>query len=261
MASQDDPNGAIAPYPQPPSYLWSQFTEENKAAIQQLREKNAAETDEETTAATIVPNVPDALAALQPPEPPPNGRWRVFDQMYTLSNQLPTLEEQGVERLGAPIPPASAEKDAHASKVFELKKLSKSLLLNFLELAGILAINPGDAADKLADLQTIFFNMHQHINEWRPHQTREALISMLQAQLERTRNETRALHEVTDSVRKTLVGLADVEDPLSAKNDTAAQSQLQSQPTSQANSTPQSAVEAERKRQEEVWAALDETFG
>lgn len=128
-----------------------------------------------------------------------------------------------------------------------------------MELAGILAINPGDAADKLADLQTIFFNMHQHINEWRPHQTREALISMLQAQLERTQTETRALHEVTDSVRKTLVGLADVEDPLSAKNRATAQSQ--SQTALQPKSTPQSAAEAERKRQEEVWAALDETFG
>lgn len=103
--------------------------------------------------------------------------------------------------------------------------------------------------------------MHQHINEWRPHQTREALISMLQAQLERTRNETRALHEVTDSVRKTLVGLADVEDPLSGRNGAEAQSQSQSQTTSQTKFTPQSAAEAERSRQEEVWAALDETFG
>lgn len=179
---------------------------------------------------------------------------------------MPSLEEQGVARLGAPIPPASAEKDAHASKVFELKKLSKSLLLNFLELAGILAINPGDAADKLADLQTIFFNMHQHINEWRPHQTREALISMLQAQLERTRNETRALHEVTDSVRKTLVGLADVEDPLSGKNgasqsQTTTQTLSATQTSSQSKSTQQTAEEIERSRQREVWAKLDEMFG
>ncbi|KIH88752.1 mediator of RNA polymerase II transcription subunit 7 [Sporothrix brasiliensis 5110] len=261
MASQEDPSGAVAPYPQPPSYLWSQFTEENEAAIQELRETHAAATGEKTTAATIVPDVPEALAALQPPEPPPNGRWRVFGQMYTLNNQLPSLEEQGVARLGAAIPTASAEKDAHASKVFELKKLAKSLLLNFLELAGILAIHPADAADKLADLQTIFFNMHQHINEWRPHQTREALISMLQAQLERTRNETRALHEVTDSVRKTLVGLADVEDPL-AKNGAEARPRSQQAKTdSLLAPAARTAAEAERRRQEDAWAALDETFG
>lgn len=84
MASQEDPSGAVAPYPPPPSYLWSQFTEENEAAIQQLRDKHTTETGEDTTAAATVPDVPDALAALQPPEPPPNGRWRVFGQMYTV---------------------------------------------------------------------------------------------------------------------------------------------------------------------------------
>ncbi|CAK7235310.1 Mediator of RNA polymerase II transcription subunit 7 [Sporothrix bragantina] len=263
MASQDDP-GAVAPYPQPPSYLWSQFTEENEAAINELRDKHEAETGEPRTAGTIVPDVPEALAVLQPPEPPQNGRWRVFGQMYNLSNQLPSLEEQGVARLGVPIPADSAEKDAHASKVFELKKLSKSLLLNFLELAGILAINPRDAADKLADLQTIFFNMHQHINEWRPHQTREALISMLQAQLERTRNETRALHEVTDSVRKTLVGLADVEDPLAGSAGNTAgtgAAAAESKAASQSASTQNTEAESKRSRQDDVWAALEETFG
>ena len=153
-------------------------------------------------------------------------------------------------RLGLAIPSDSAEKDAHASRVFELKKLSKSLLLNFLELAGILAINPRDAAAKINDLQTIFYNMHQHINEWRPHQTREALIAMLQAQLERTRNETRALHEVTDSVRKTLVGLADVEDPSAGGKGAGLPS---AEPRADAGST--------RSRHDDVWAALEETFG
>ncbi len=177
-----------------------------------------------------------------------------------LSDQLPTLEEQGVTRLGAAIPSASAEKDAHASKVFELKKLSKSLLLNFLELAGILAMNPSDAANKLADLQTIFFNMHQHINEWRPHQTREALITLLQSQLERTRNETRALHEATDSVRRTLVGLAKVEDPIEGSasvGDGADKSRA-------TNVTPAKTMaleSTERIKESQMWKALDETFG
>jgi hypothetical protein len=75
----------LAPYPPPPSYLWSQFTDENEAALHELRDKHAAETGEELTAATIVPDAPETLAALQPPEPPPNGRWRVFGQMYTVS--------------------------------------------------------------------------------------------------------------------------------------------------------------------------------
>lgn len=161
-------------------------------------------------------------------------------------------------RLGAPIPSDSDEKDAHASKVFELKKLSKSLLLNFLELAGILAINPRGAADKIADLQTIFFNMHQHINEWRPHQTREALISMLQAQLERTRNETRALHEVTDSVRKTLLGLADLQESPAAVGATKTEYDIK---TADLQSAQKIANKSKETRQDDTWAALDEMFG
>ncbi len=88
----------------------------------------------------------------------------------------------------------------------ELKKLAKSLLLNFLELVGILAMNPRDATEKLEDLKTLLINMHHNINQWRPHQTREALIALMQTQLERTQNETKALREATENARRVLEG-------------------------------------------------------
>ncbi|EPE02132.1 mediator of rna polymerase ii transcription subunit 7 [Ophiostoma piceae UAMH 11346] len=258
MADQEDTGASLAPFPQPPAYLWTQFTEDNVAKMANLRAKYEAASGQTLTAASVLPAdapVPDQLIVLQPPPPPETGRWRVFGQLYSMGDQLPTLEEQGVPRLGAAIPLAAAEKDAHASKVFELKKLSKSLLLNFLELIGVLSTNPHDAADKLADLQTIFFNMHQHINEWRPHQTREALISMLQAQLERTRNETRALHEVTDSVRRTLVGLADGSEGTDAK-----ETKEYEENTARTAAGLIGAQDAEKQRQREIWASMDEMF-
>ena len=258
MADQDETGAPLAPFPQPPAYLWTQFTQDNVAKMADLRDKYEAASGQTLTAASVLPAdapVPEQLAVLQPPTPPDTGRWRVFGQLYSMGDQLPTLEEQGVPRLGAAIPSAAAEKDAHASKVFELKKLSKSLLLNFLELIGILSTNPHDAADKLADLQTIFFNMHQHINEWRPHQTREALISMLQAQLERTRNETRALHEVTDGVRRTLVGLAD-----GGASTDGTETKEHANKTIRAAAGPTGAQDAEKQRQRAIWASMDEAF-
>lgn len=154
------------------------------------------------------------------------------------------------------VPSTSAEKDAHANKVFELKKLSKSLLLNFLELAGILSTNPNDATKKLADLQTIFYNMHQQVNEWRPHQTREALIALLQCQLEKTRNETRALQEVTDSVRRMLVGFAGIQGP----NSTTGSSDFPLDATSRYG-IDCNLDRSAHARAGELWAVLDETFG
>lgn len=260
MADQEETAASLAPFPQPPAFLWTQFTQDNVDKMADLRTKYEAASGQTLSAASVLPAdtpIPDEISVLQPPPPPETGRWRVFGQLYSLGDQLPTLEEQGVPRLGAAIPSAAAEKDAHASKVFELKKLSKSLLLNFLELIGILSINPNGAADKLEDLQTIFFNMHQHINEWRPHQTREALISMLQAQLERTRNETRGLHEVTESVRRTLVGLAGAE--VGEKEDSSTKAALPKAIHS-ATADESSLQASERLRQKEIWASMDEAF-
>lgn len=60
---------------------------------------------------------------------------------WQLEDQLPDLEEQGIQRLG----PAQ-EQDRHRDRALELKRLAKSLLLNFLELLGILSIDPGQVS-------------------------------------------------------------------------------------------------------------------
>lgn len=54
-----------------------------------------------------------------------------------LEDQLPNLEEQGIQRLGP-----EQEQDRHRDRALELKRLAKSLLLNFLELLGVLSIDP-----------------------------------------------------------------------------------------------------------------------
>ncbi len=57
-----------------------------------------------------------------------------------LHDELQSLEGAGIERLG---PPSIVNEDGkHADLALELRRLSKSLLLNFLEWMGAMSSNP-----------------------------------------------------------------------------------------------------------------------
>jgi len=72
---------------------------------------------------------------------------------------------------------------------------------------GTLAVEPEGYGRKLEDLRTLFINMHHLINEYRPHQARESLILMMEAQIERCRAEVRGIGEVKARVEGILEGL------------------------------------------------------
>ncbi|KAF0301374.1 Mediator of RNA polymerase II transcription subunit 7 [Amphibalanus amphitrite] len=59
----------------------------------------------------------------------------------------------------------------------ELKKLNHSVLANFLDLLEILIRCPDSSKriEKIDDIKLLFIHMHHLINEFRPHQAREAL--------------------------------------------------------------------------------------
>ncbi|RFU81024.1 med7-member of rna polymerase ii transcriptional regulation mediator complex [Trichoderma arundinaceum] len=207
MAEQQEPHSLASTFPNPPDF-WKAFTQDNIAKIEELRRAHGA--DEESTGDVRIPNLPEHLMALQPPPEPADGRWRVFGDQYMLDDKLPTLEEQGIENL--PATGSSNAKDAkHYDRAFELKRLAKSLLLNFLELAGVLSRNPADAEAKIKDLRTIFINIHHILNEYRPHQARESAIEMMQDHLDRTRTETAAIRTQVDKARKVLEGLGSLD--------------------------------------------------
>lgn len=121
-----------------------------------------------------------------------------------MNDPLPSLEEQGIQQLYTP-PDTPTGK--HADRALVLKRIAKSLLLNFLDLVGILSINPALSESKIADLRTLFINFHHLLNEYRPHQARESLIMLMQDQLEKSRAETQKIREMKQKVEGILEGL------------------------------------------------------
>lgn len=127
----------------------------------------------------------------------------------------------------------------HTDRALILKRIAKSLLLNFLELVGIMSVNPEQYQEKIQDLRTLFINFHHLLNEYRPHQARESLIQMMQNQLDRSRAETQGIMEMKEKVEGILEGL------------------------SQAKLKEEELREGEEKRVEEgrdIWEALEKEY-
>ena len=95
--------------------------------------------------------------------------------------------------------------------------MAKSLLLNFLELVGVLSVNPEQYGRKIEDLRTLFINAHHLLNEYRPHQARETLILMMEEQLARSRAETDGIRNMKEKVDSILDGLGEQVDGLQAQ--------------------------------------------
>ena len=75
---------------------------------------------------------------------------------------------------------------------------------------GIMSINPEQYAEKIQDLRTLFINFHHLLNEYRPHQARESLILMMEAQLARSKAETKGIENMKAKVEGILAGLGQV---------------------------------------------------
>ncbi|KAI1326548.1 MED7-domain-containing protein, partial [Xylariaceae sp. FL0255] len=190
----------------PPPPFWKDFTPENTARIEDLQKETAERLGLDNPSTVHLDGLPRGLRNLQPPPEPEDGEWRVFGNRYRLKDELPRLEDGEIRRL-FPNPEERDQDGKHFDRATILKRLAKSLLLNFLELTGLLANNPESAEEKITDIRDLFINFHHLINEYRPHQARESLISMMQSQLDRTRAETNAIRDAKDKAERVLEGL------------------------------------------------------
>jgi len=67
-----------------------------------------------------------------------------------------------------------------------------------------MSLDPKFAAPKVDDLRTLFFNAHQLMNEYRPHQARESLIAMMEAQLQQKKDQVEGVAKMTGKVNELL---------------------------------------------------------
>ncbi|KAI9755864.1 MAG: Mediator of RNA polymerase II transcription subunit 7 [Lichina confinis] len=173
-------------------------------------------------------DLPPELQYLIPPAPPTVGTYRSFGDSYSVVDILPALEEQGIEQLypsgldqapvegkggsevitdTAPEPGIlgdGTQSEWTLDRAFYLQKMAKSLLLNFMELVGILSVDASQYGRKMEHLRTLFINAHHLVNEYRPHQARETLIMLMEEQLRRTRAETQGIYEAESRVETVL---------------------------------------------------------
>ena len=82
-----------------------------------------------------------------------------------------------------------------------LRKLNRSLVFNYLQLLDVLASKGGETAaqaNKVADIETIMYNINYLIDELKPFLVKEAILKKVEAQLNRKR---RLIAELEESVR------------------------------------------------------------
>ncbi|ODV96306.1 hypothetical protein PACTADRAFT_33481 [Pachysolen tannophilus NRRL Y-2460] len=175
-------------YPAPPPY-YKLFTRENldklnviKASIE-LENPNKSK-DELKNLLNDHPEVKSSsLKFLIPPSVPDRETYHSFGNVWHFQDKFMKLEDAGIQQLYPP--PAvvdNGEQDDDNEEIFtqerinELKKFTKSLLLNFLELVGLLRKNPNYVNLKIEQIRLILINLHHLLNSYRLHQSREILI-------------------------------------------------------------------------------------
>ncbi|OAD69663.1 hypothetical protein PHYBLDRAFT_66118 [Phycomyces blakesleeanus NRRL 1555(-)] len=121
-------------WPDPPSF-YKRYTAEN---VEKL--KKARKTGIYPETPISLPPLPDfLLKSLEPPTPPTDS-YKIFDQTWQVEDRLATLNELGVKQLFP---------EGQIDRIKELKKLNRTLIVQYLGLLDILVNNPDEARETL----------------------------------------------------------------------------------------------------------------
>ncbi|KAL0087590.1 MED7 protein-domain-containing protein [Phycomyces blakesleeanus] len=165
-------------WPDPPSF-YKRYTAEN---VEKL--KKARKTGIYPETPISLPPLPDfLLKSLEPPTPPTDS-YKIFDQTWQVEDRLATLNELGVKQLFP---------EGQIDRIKELKKLNRTLIVQYLGLLDILVNNPDEFGQRIENISTIFINMHHILNEYRPHQARETLKLLMENQVAKKRQQAAEL--------------------------------------------------------------------
>jgi len=246
MADQGQPRVLTAAFPTPPPYYKS-FTKENVQRLRKLQ-KEAGTTSEDSNHAINRQSLPHELRNLVPPDPPADGRFKSFGVQHDLNEPTQSLSAAGIQQL-YPDPPKDTEIQPDPTP--HMLTITRSILLNFLELVGILSVNPTQYGDKIEHLQTLFYNVHDMINQYRPHQARESLILMMEEQVDKIRAEIRSVNESKEKMQTLLKTIQE--------SGTAAQAQAEQEPRfNGVQEQEDEETKARREMQRSQWDALEE---
>ncbi|KAI8339502.1 mediator of RNA polymerase II transcription subunit 7 [Chlamydoabsidia padenii] len=169
-------------WPEPPKF-YKRYTTANLERL-----KQAQATNEYPDEPIKLPHLAEFSLRLLEPPAPPTDMYVVFDQSWQVHDHLPSLQEQNVKQL---FPTDKID------RVNELKRLNRTLLVKFLGLLETLSNKPEEFGKLTEDIRIIFINMHHILNEYRPHQAREALKILMEEQLEKKRNQTAEIKRKT----------------------------------------------------------------
>lgn len=240
-----------APFPAPPPF-YKHFTQRNTAQLRQLqkdaglpahRDRDAPPNPEQTN----VLSLPPELRYLIPPLPPTSNKFTTFGITHDLNAASPTLADLEIEQLYPSYPSVRLNPQAH------LISLARSQLTTFLALVGAMSQDAEQWPPFTSDLETITFNMHDLINQYRPHQARETLIEGMRERVERMRAEIGRIWEAKEKVAELLKGLeeAGVEGRRDGRDGVV-----------EVGSGPVDVVAEKRQaRQRAAWAALEQEMG
>ncbi|CEP16302.1 hypothetical protein [Parasitella parasitica] len=188
----DEQQSTRSAWPDPPNYF-KRYTEENLSLFKQSKEVGVFPEQP-----VNIPPVPEFhLESLEPPRPP-TDEYIVFDQKWQINDRLPTLGELGVKQI---YPENSID------RVKELKKLNRSLIVQYLDLLNVLEKDPAGYGKHIENISTIFLNMHHILNAYRPHQARETLRLLMEHQLAKKRQQIAELKAKSKEALGLLQGL------------------------------------------------------
>jgi mediator of RNA polymerase II transcription subunit 7 len=194
--------------PNPPNFF-KQFTKTNLDHLEQLKKDRASSTENDVTALSVL-KLPVELRYLVPPAPPASGDYRLFGTYRTTRDYLRPLSETDIPQLYPSSTAPESSADWTLDRQSYLKNLTRSILLSFLELVGMLSENSNEAGRKQKEIRDLYANALHVINEYRPHQARESLILRMEDEVERGRKEI----EDVQKLKKRMEGLVSENDTL-----------------------------------------------
>ena len=197
MADEGQPAPISATFPAPPPFYKS-FTVDHLNQLQSQLESTG-----QAPLSTFHPtqpthgqipessSIPAELQNLLPPPIPSDGTYTTF----------------GVEHA---VKPTSTADLTPPPPQAHLVDLLHQILLKFLRITHILAIDPSMEfyVSAWEELKALFESLHAGLNAWRPHQSREMLISMMEEQVKSIKAESERVRESVGRAKEVVEGIS-----------------------------------------------------